>query len=405
MKIKKTKPIRKPNRTLYRIVVALFLFFHRKKYALEVRKSAGFLALKPPFIVLANHISNIDFTVVASAMSPIIMNFVTGTCYFRMWFLKDILRFMGCIPKEQFQPDSRAIKSIISVIRRGDVVAIYPAGQSTFDGEATIVDASIARLLKKLKVPVVNVHVNGAFIACPKWNLGLRKSRIETSVDVLFSPQELETLNYEEIYRKVKNALYFDDYEWQRKAMVKSSKPQTAKGLEQVLYVCPRCQTEFKMYTKRNRLCCASCGNAALMNEYGLLEPADDNCVIFETPSEWSRWQMSFYKQQAESPAFSYSEPAYLVKISKYNKYKKVGGGIAEINIDCFSYQGTYNGVEVSWEVKNNLSAVFAHELKGHFDFVHNGELFSIAPFNSASSFKFLALKEAIFQLYYRKNC
>jgi len=395
------KCIRKPFKPLYRFAVAVLSFFHRKKYALKVRKSDEFLTLKPPYIVLANHISNIDFTVVASAMKPVIMNFVTGTCYFRMRFLKGILQLMGCIPKEQFQPDIQAVKSIISVIRRGDVVAIYPAGQSTYDGESTWVDDSIAGLLKKLKVPVVNVHVSGAFIACPKWHLSLRKSRIEVSIDVLFNPNELETLNNKEIYQKVKEALYFDDYEWQRKTMVKASKPHKANGLERVLYICPRCHTEFNMRAKGNRLWCESCGNAALMNVYGLLQTADNSCIIFETPVKWNRWQMEGYKRQVASPSFSYSEPAYLVKISKYGKYEKVGKGIAEINIDHFAYHGTYKGNEVSWEVKNNQSAVFTHEVDGHFDFAYNGELFSIAPFNSLSAFKFVALKEAIFEQYY----
>ena len=113
---------------------------------------------------------------------------------------------------------------------------------------------------------------------------------------------------------------------------------------------------------------------------------------------------MQGYRQQVSSPGFSYSEPVFLIKVSKFGKYKEAGCGIAEINIDHFSYQGTYHDAEVSWEVKNNLTAVFAHEVKGHFDFVHDGELFSIAPFNSAAAFKFVALKEAIFERYYNKD-
>jgi len=392
------RQVRKPNKIIYRLIVALCSFLHRKKYAFKIHKSDEFTTLKPPYIVLANHISNIDFTVVACALSPVILNFVVATFYVRRRFLNGILRFMGCVPKEQFQPDIQAIKNIFSIVKRGGVVVLYPAGQSTFDGEATYMDSGISGLLKKLKVPVVTVHISGAFIACPKWNMGLRKSRIEASVDVLFNPDELEALNHEDVYKKVKSALYFDDYEWQRKAMVKASKPHSAKGLEQVLYICPKCQTEFNMRTQHNRLWCASCGNTALMNEYGLLQPADSSCIIFETPSQWSRWQMHCYRQQVRLPEFSYSEPVFLIKISKHGRYAKVGTGIAEINIYRFCYHGTYNGIEVLWEVKNNLSAIFAHEVKGHFDFAYKGELFSIAPLNSASAFKFVALKEAIFE-------
>ena len=76
---KKKKQVRKPNKIIYRLVVALCTFLHRKKYAFEVRKSAAFEALKPPYIMIANHISNIDFTVVASAMMPVMLNFVVAT--------------------------------------------------------------------------------------------------------------------------------------------------------------------------------------------------------------------------------------------------------------------------------------------------------------------------------------
>ena len=119
--------VRKPNKIIYRLTIALCSFLHRKKYAFKVRKSVEFTALKPPYIVLANHISNIDFTVTASAMSPVILNFVVATFYFRFRLLNGILGFMGCIPKEQFQPDKKAIKNIFRVIQRGDVVALYPS--------------------------------------------------------------------------------------------------------------------------------------------------------------------------------------------------------------------------------------------------------------------------------------
>ena len=113
---------------------------------------------------------------------------------------------------------------------------------------------------------------------------------------------------------------------------------------------------------------------------------------------------MQGYRQQVASPDFSYSEPVVLKKISKYGKYKKAGSGIADINIERFCYRGTYNNKEVVWEVKNKLSTVFAHEVRGHFDLVYSGELFSIAPLNSASAFKFVALKEAIFEQYHNKK-
>ncbi len=397
---KMAKQVRHPNDLLYRLAIAASSFLLRKKYALSIRKSAGAAALRPPYVVIANHISNIDFTVVANAAWPTRLNFVVAAFYFRVRFLGGLLRFMGCFSKEQFQPDAQAVKNIFSVIRRGDVVAVYPSGQSTLSGEGTHIDASIAPLLKRLAVPVVAVHVDGAFIACPKWHLGLRKSRMEASVDVLFTPQDLEQLSIQEIYQKTKDALYFDDYEWQRRALVKASRPHSAKGLERVLFCCPRCNGEFTMRAKRNKIYCASCGNAALMNEYGLLQPHDASSVIFDTPTAWSRWQMQRYRQELGAPAFRYSEPAHLVKIGKHGRYKKVGQGRAEISVERFCYCGTYGKKTVEWEVRNSLSAVFAHEVPGHFDFAHNGELYSIAPFNGAAALKFVALKEAIFDAY-----
>jgi hypothetical protein len=45
------------------------------------------------------------------------------------------------------------------------------------------------------------------------------------------------------------------------------------------------------MKSKENRLHCSKCGNTALVDKYGFLQPFDDKCVVFDDPVKWTVWQ------------------------------------------------------------------------------------------------------------------
>ena len=392
--------IKKPNRVIYFIAFIILSLFFKAKYKLKIDKEQ-IKNIKSPFIVLSNHICNIDFLVVGLAMYPYKLNYVAGAIYFRMKFVSWLIRIMGCIPKEQFVRDPGIVRHVYEVIKRGDNVIIFPSGQSSFSGESTYIDRSIAKLVKKMNVQIISSHMNGGHIAFPKWNMkSLRKSRIEIELKPMLSPDEMQNMSSDEIYKKIVDTLYFDDYEWQRKNMIKAKKPRNVEGLQQILFMCPKCESEFNMKTEGNRLFCTKCGNTALMDEYGFLHAENSDCKIFETPTEWNRWQFKEYENMVDDN-FAYSEQASLFEIAPNGKKTKLGEGTVTITVDNIKYEGTYGNEEVTMSTKNDTASMFGHEAKTEFNVVFNNKMYAVAPKNGGATFKFVMLKEIIYKKYY----
>ena len=59
-----------------------------------------------------------------------------------------------------------------------------------------------------------------------------------------------------------------------------------AKGLENLLYICPECGAYDSFVTEKDMVRCASCGHSFRYNAYGMLEE-----TRFETVYEFSQWQ------------------------------------------------------------------------------------------------------------------
>lgn len=366
---------------------------------------SGMEDVRQPVLAIANHISNMDFLIAGVALRPLYMHFVTAAYQFRNPYIRWLLRLLGCISKEQFFSDYRSIRQMLQVRDRGEGIVIYPAGQSSFSGEATYVGFGIAPLVKKLGMPVVNVHTQGAHMGFPKWNMsGLRKTRIEVHVSPLLSESDVRQMSETEIYQKIVDALYFDDYEWQRSAMIAAKKPRCAEGLQKFLFRCPRCKTEFTMHTKKNRLYCGSCGNAARMDEYGLLRAEDEESVVFDTPSKWDRWQIDEYRPLLAQADFVYAEPCELYKLGRGGRYYKVGQGAIELNLACFRFTGQSEGESVTWTVDNRVSAIFPHEQETGFLVMIRDTLYLFKLRDEQRVFKLVLLKELIFKMYYEVN-
>ncbi len=396
---KKRRPViaRKPNAVIYAIANALISLFLKVVFRFRADLTQ-IRELRPPYLLLCNHSCNIDFLITAAAMYPQKLNFMSAALYFQNPLLAWLLTLMGCFPKQQFVSDVQSVRNIMRVLGRGDVPVLFPAGQSSFTGQDTLIDPSIAKLLRLARVPVVALHTTGAHMGFPKWNMkGFRPSRVESRAWQLFSAEELGRLDDEAIYRRVVEGLAFDDYEWQKQRRIAARKPRKAEGLEQLLFLCPGCGQEFAMTAKGSRLWCGHCGYAAEMDEYGLLAPAKGQQTAFDTPTAWWRWQTEEYRKRL-LPGFAYAEPVRLLRIAENGKLFPVGQGEARLTLDALNVTGTVDGQTADWVIDNSLSGVFPHEKKTCFEVMVDGQLYAIAPENPRAVFKFILLKDLLFR-------
>jgi 1-acyl-sn-glycerol-3-phosphate acyltransferase len=242
---------------------------------------------KEPYVMLANH--TFLFDVVQVPMELRINPFIVAS---HNLFLSQPLKFLlsevaHAIPKSKGKGDLKTAKELISAVKRGYPILIFPEGNTTFNGETNYVEASTMKLIKKLKVDLVICHVKGGYLSKPRWATGKRKNR-KAFLDykVVIPKEELKEMTVAEISDKVNKALYNNDYDFQRKHMIPHPGKELAEGIENLLYLCPECNHLNSIESKGNELWCNSCHTRGHYDEFGFIHGFKyDNLV------EWDAFQ------------------------------------------------------------------------------------------------------------------
>ena len=371
MKSKGPEGPRRPSPFLYALACLYTRVFFGKKYRLETDSSA-LEGIEPPVLALCNHESNYDFLIAANAMRPLRFNFMVTTYFFHHALLGRLLRYMGCIPKRQYLADAAAIKNVLRVIGRGGSVCIFPEGQVCYSGQCCSIDDGIGKLAKKLGVTVVLHTVRGNFLTAPKWALGKKCSgRIESRASVLFTPAQLSELSAAEIGGRIRSALYYDEYEWQRSARVPYEPLRDAAGLETVLYRCPACSSDLAMKPQGGSLRCERCGYKVTLDEYGFFTRQGGE-PVFDTVSAWYRWEYECASREYPE-GFSFSMPCVLNRTveGKHGHYP-CGSGVMTADSDGIRFEGERLGepfaVAARVERQSNVThsaALWAVDIEG----------------------------------------
>lgn len=248
-----------------------YCWSYTRKAKLKIKK-VGMEGLKPPYLILSNHQSFTDFCVTPLTIFPRRANYISeleGFEYYGEWPYRQI----GCLGTRKFVNDLALIKNIKRVINRGGIMVIYPEARYANVGTSSKIPASVGKLAKMLKVPVVTVNMKGNYLQSPIWNIKLRKeARLEATITKLLTAEELAETSLDKLNNMIQEALTYDEYAWQYETKLSINDSDRAEGLEGVLYQCPMCRTEFSMQTEGSEIFCRHCNSKWLMTEYGRLE-------------------------------------------------------------------------------------------------------------------------------------
>jgi 1-acyl-sn-glycerol-3-phosphate acyltransferase len=312
---------------------------------LKVDRS-GIKDLKPPFIVLGNHTSNFDPALVQFAVAHYPCYFLTTNCYFRHPVIGKILRLFGAIPKIQFMPDIRSTRGTLAAITRGDIVGIFPEGRRSIDGSCCEIPDAIARFIKKAKVPVVTIKTNGGYFVWPRWSPFWRSGRVETVAKQLLTATEICDMATSQIHSVICQAIDYNDYDWNLDAKNRYYHRNGAEWLHLILHQCPRCLGEQAMRCRENRLFCSACGNTALLDEYGFLQPLDDECVVFDDPVKWTAWQRENMLALLYDENFLLRVAVKDLRVANkfYGSYRSCGCGQVSLRQEGLYFHGKVDG-------------------------------------------------------------
>ena len=311
-----------------------------KEYKIEKINMEG---LKPPYMLLSNHMHFIDFELAAMATLPHpVSNVVSIDGYVVKWFL---LEWIGAIATRKFTTDVHLVKSIRKVLQRGDILAMYPEARYSPCGTTAFLPDSLGKLIRMNKVPVVAVVHHGNHLYAPFWNFrSKRKVPFYTTFEQILTPEQIETMTVDQINETLRKALQYDDYRYQKDSGIRITEKDRAEGLHKVLYQCPHCMTEFQMDSKGTELFCKACGKRWEWREDGYLQATDGETEFDHIP-DWFSWERQQVKKQIEEGSYSFSDEVEVFSLPRVWRYIPLGK--AKLTHDPekgFQLEGHYRG-------------------------------------------------------------
>ena len=313
-------PIRQPRYLTWLIQVLSKIMLIGKEHKVEKINMEG---LKPPYLLLSNHMSFVDFEMVSLGTYPHRVNNVVNIdgFYMRAW----LLEWIGAICTRKFTTDLHLIKSIRKVLERGDVLCMYPEARYSPAGTTSYLPESLGMLVKKSKVPVVIALHHGNYLHSPFWNFRKkRKVPLYTTFTKLWDPEDLEKLSVEEINAGLKEALTYDEYKYQKDNGILITEPYRAEGLNKILYQCPNCKTEHKMSSSGAEIFCEECGKRWYMNEDGSLTANDGNTEFSHIP-DWFEWEREQVRAEILSGNYHFEDQVEVYSLPRCYKYHPLG--------------------------------------------------------------------------------
>lgn len=263
--------------------------FLKLRYRIVAENLEVLYQVKPPYVILPNHITTWDPFFVGMFVPGPVYN-VTSDFQFRRRIMRIVHKLVGSIPKSKVIPDIETIKRIMEVRRKRGIIGIYPEGMRCWDGHTVETISQTAKLLKVLKIPVISTVMKGAYLSLPRWSKHRRKGKVIVEFSRLFSGPELKQLSLADIQARIDDALRHDEYEYQKTRMQPYACSRPAEDLELALFMCPNCETIGRLRSRGHRFRCAECGYSVWYNDYGFLE-RKRGPLHFATVRDWNVWQ------------------------------------------------------------------------------------------------------------------
>ncbi len=335
-------PIRQPKIIVYLIWILSKFALLGKKYKVEKINMDG---LKPPYMLLSNHMYFIDFELCAMGTFPHrVNNVVSIDGYYRRPWLMELI---GAICTRKFTMDIHLIKSINKVLKRGDILSMYPEARYSPSGKLSFLPDSLGKIVKMNKVPVVAVVHHGNYLHSPFWNYRKkRKAPLYTTMTQILTAKQIEEMSIEQINKALREGLNYNDYEYQQKNGILIKEDFRAEGIHKILYQCPHCMAESKMDSKGTEIFCKECGKRWVLNENGTISALDGN-TEFHQVNDWFDWEREQVKAQIENGTYHFEDEVDVYSMPRCWKFEKLGH--AKLTHDTengFTLKGVYREKE-----------------------------------------------------------
>jgi len=337
-------PIRQPWIIMLLIWILSKFALIGKKYKVEKIHMDD---VKPPYLLLSNHMYFIDFMLCAMATFPHrVNNVVSIDGYYRRPWLMELI---GAIGTRKFTSDIHLVKSIHRVLKRGDILCMYPEARYSPCGTNSFLPESLGKLVRMNKMPVVVIKHHGNHLNSPFWNYRKKRKAVHyTTMTRILTAEQVKTMTLDQINEAIRQAFEYDDYRYQKESGIRITEPYRAEGLHKVLYQCPHCGVESEMDSKGEELFCNHCGKRWTFNEDGTLTAQDGETEFSHVP-DWFAWERTQVEKQIREGTYSFEDEVDVYSLPQCWRFMELGK--AKLTHDPengFRLTGHYRGEDYS---------------------------------------------------------
>ena len=188
-----------------------------------------------PFLIVSNHECYLDPFLFAIFV-PYEIKFVTTADIFTTHLMRFLLKGTGSFPMRRHKQDLKSIRTMIRMIKKGQVVCIFPEGGRSTDGSPLPILKETLKLIQHCKVPILPVHLDGAYEIGPRWAPNRRRGKVTASFKPLI-PLETQS-DLKDLEHQIKTQIFAEEKIFRP---VKSR--AITRGMEHLLWACYKCHT------------------------------------------------------------------------------------------------------------------------------------------------------------------
>jgi len=333
--------------------------------------------VKAPYFLLSNHMGFVDLEINALAAYPArVSHIATLEGHYRRSLLMEL---DGCIGKRKFTTDPHLIPACEKVLNKfGAVLTMYPEARYSPIGTLAILPSSLGQLIKRLKHDVVVLVHRGNYLHTPFWDWRRKRDvPLRPVMTRVLTKEQVEELSAEEIQDTVTKALWYDEYKYQKDNNIRITEPYRAEGLHKVLYQCPICKTEFKMYTEGAILGCSHCGHKWELTETGEL-CAIEGETVFSHPPTWYEWQRANVRREIDEGRYSFTDEVDVFSLPNTNNFIDLGKARLTHSMETgFVIEGHYNGED--YKISRPVAGMYGVHIEYDYCYIRPEECVQIS--------------------------
>ncbi|WP_430231985.1 lysophospholipid acyltransferase family protein [Nitrosomonas communis] len=262
----------------------------KKKYKYK------FLLYQPKekaFLLLINHTHNCD-PFFATLIFPDYIRYVATEQWTEGPAGKLFTFLLNPIPRKKGASADETVENIELNLKLGISVAMFPEGVVSINGQSGYFSPRTGELVKQCTGGLITCRIDGGYLCDPVWAKYPRRGTTEGRAVREYTREELDRMSIDEINAAIAKDLYVNAYEEQRKNPKRYRGKALAEGLENALFICPKCHRVGTMQSDKSDYFC-TCGYKVTLGDTGFFTGED---AFFDNVLDWDLWQREYIKEQ-----------------------------------------------------------------------------------------------------------